>query len=167
MFPVLGVPVFQTDQLPELKKLISEQAARDKVMLDQLLDEVRSIGPVRVIKPRSATSVALMAADGGNNKVTFNPFYLQLIRVVDSHGKELFMDVVSPTSDVGELSQRHLDSSGARTPLGQLMLDLGVSDLHQLSPWMTSESARWVQTYRDLCEWATLYELIGDVQTPV
>ena len=159
--------MFQTDQLPELKKLISEQAARDKVMLDQLLDEVRSIGPVRVIKPRSATSVALMAADGGNNKVTFNPFYLQLIRVVDSHGKELFMDVVSPTSDVGELSQRHLDSSGARTPLGQLMLDLGVSDLHQLSPWMTSESARWVQTYRDLCEWATLYELIGDVQTPV
>jgi hypothetical protein len=159
-FPVLGVPVFQTDQLPELKKLISEQAARDKVVLDQLLDEVRSIGPVRIIRPRSATSVALMAADGGNNRVTFNPFYLELIRVVDSHGKELFMDVVSPTSDVGELSKRHLDSSGAHTPLGQLMLDLGVSDLHQLSPWMTSESARWVLTYRDLCEWATLYELI-------
>ncbi len=157
---VRGSSVFQTDQLPELKRLISEQAARDKALLDQRLDEVRAIGPVRIIKPRSATSVALMAADGGNNRVAFNPFYLQVIRVVDSHGKELFMDVVSPTSDVRELSKRHLDKSGAHTPLGRLMLDLGVSDLHQLSPMMTSESTGWVLTYRDLCEWATLYELI-------
>lgn len=152
--------MFQTDQLPELKRLISEQAARDQTLLDQLLDEVRAIGAVRIIKPRSATSVALMAADGGNNKVAFNPFYLQIIRVVDSHGKELFMDVVSPTSDVAELSRRHLDNSVAHTPLGRLMLDLGVNDLHQLSPMMTSESTGWVLTYRDLCEWATLYELI-------
>jgi hypothetical protein len=152
--------VFQTDQLPELKRLIGEQAARDKALLDQLLAEVRAIGAVRIIKPRSATSVALMAADGGNNRVAFNPFYLQVIRVVDSHGKELFMDVVSPTTDVGELSKRHLDNSGAHSPLGQLMLDLGVNDLHHLSPMMTSESTGWVLTYRDLCEWATLYELI-------
>jgi hypothetical protein len=152
--------VFQTDQLPELRRLISEQAVRDKALLDQLLAEVAAIGQVRAIKPRSATSVALMAADGGNNKVAFNPFYLQIIRVVDSHGKELFMDVVSPTSDIGELSRRHLSNGVAATPLGRLMLDLNVSDLHQLSPMMTSESTGWVLTYRDLCEWATLYELI-------
>jgi hypothetical protein len=78
-----GSSVFQTDQLTELKRLISEQAARDKVLLDQLLAEVRAVGPVRIIKPRSATSVALMAADGGNNRVAFNPFYLQVIRVVE------------------------------------------------------------------------------------
>ena len=40
------------------------------------------------------------------------------------------------------------------------MLDLGVSDLSELSPMMNPGFARWVQTYRDLCEWATLYELI-------
>jgi hypothetical protein len=152
--------VFQADQLPELKKLIGEQAARDKALLDRLLSEVRSIGAVRVIKPRSATSVALMAADSGNNKVSFNPFYLQVIQVVDSHGKELFLDVVSPTSDVGQLSRRHLDDSGAHTPLGRLMLDLEVSDLRELSPMMNPGFAGWVQPYRELCEWATLYELI-------
>jgi hypothetical protein len=152
--------VFQTEQLSELKRLISEQAARDKALLDELLAEVAVIGPVRTIKPRSATSVALMAADGGNNRVAFNPFYLQVIRVVDSHGKELFMDVVSPTTDIRELSRRHLDDGGPHTPLGRLMVDLGVTDLHELSPMMTSESTGWVLTYRDLCEWATLYELL-------
>src|SRR6185437_288427 len=135
-----GCSVFQADQLSELSKLIAEQAARDKALLDRLLSEVRSIGAVRVIKPRSATSVALMAADGGNNKVSFNPFYLQVIRVVDSHGKELFLDVVSPTSDVIELSRRHLDRAGAHSPLGRLMLDLGVSDLRELSPMMNPGS---------------------------
>jgi hypothetical protein len=115
---------------------------------------------IRIIKPRSATSVALMAADGGNNQVAFNPFYLHVIRVVDSHGKELFLDVVSPTSDIDDLSRRHLDASGPHTPLGQLMADLGVRSLRELSPMMNPDFGGWVLTYRDLCEWATLYELI-------
>lgn len=153
--------MFDADQLPELKKLIGEQAARDRQLLDGLLAEVRAAaGGVRTIKPRAATSVALTAADGGNNRVTFNPFYLQVIRVVDSHGKELFMDVVSPTTDLGELSRKHLDRAGPHTPLGRLMADLGVGSLAELSPMMNRHHRGWVQTYRDLCEWATLYELV-------
>lgn len=153
--------MFQPDQLPVLRRLISAQTARDKALLDQLMAEVAALGQVRTIRPRSATSVALMAADGGNNEVAFNPFSLQVIRVVDSHGKELFLDVVSPTSDIAELSLRHLDAAGvARTPLGALMADLGVAGLRELSPMMSQNSARWVRAYRDLCEWAVLYELL-------
>lgn len=153
--------MFQADQLPEIKRLIVEQAARDKADLDKLLTHVSAMGPVRIIKPRSATSVALMAADGGNNKVAFNPFYLQIVRVVDSHGKELCLDVVSPSTDISELSRRQFNEDGTpRTPLGRLMRDLDVEDLYALSPMMTSNSAGWVLVYRDLCEWATLYELI-------
>jgi hypothetical protein len=155
-----ALAMFQSEQLPELKRLIGKQAACDKALLDELLAEVAAVGPVRTIKPRSATSIALTAADGGNNQVAFNPFYLQIIRVVDSHGKELFMDVVSATTDISELSRRHLDENGPHTPLGRLMSDLGVRDLHELSPMMTTKSAGWFGTYRDLCEWATLYELI-------
>lgn len=153
--------MFDADRLPELKKLINEQAARDRVLLDGLLAEVRvASGGVRTIKPRSATSVALMAADGGNNRVAFNPFYLQVIRVVDSRGKELFMDVVSPTTDIAELSAKHLDAEGPHTPLGRLMSDLGIGSLVELSHMMNGESRGWMLTYRDLCEWATLYDLI-------
>jgi hypothetical protein len=150
--------MFQADQLSELKRLINEQTARDKNELDKLLAEVAAMGPVRIIKPRSATSVALMAADGGNNHVTFNPFYIHVIRIVDSHGKELCLDVISPSTDLVALGRRQFDRDRApRTPLGRLMADLGVSDLQQLSPMMSPDSTGWVRAYRDLCEWATLY----------
>ena len=115
---------------------------------------------VRTIRPRSSTSVALTAADGGNNKFEFNPFCLQVVRVVDSSGKQLLLDVVSPTSDIKEISRAHLDGTQAKTPLGRLMRDLDVADLRDLSPVMTGLSASWVQVYRDLCEWATLYDLM-------
>lgn len=150
--------MFEPDQLSDLRRRIREQVDQDRGLLDQMIRHVRRMAPdVRTIRPRGATSVALMAADGGHNQVAFNPFFLQVVRIVDSMGKELFLDVVSPTNDIGELSARHHD---ARTALGRLMRDLDVSDLRELSPMMTGRSPGWVRTYRDLCEWATLYDLI-------
>jgi len=150
--------MFLPEQLPELRRQIRAQAARDFGVLDELLAHARALGDgVRPIRPRSATSVALTAADGGNNAVAFNPFSLQIIRVVDSHGRELFLDVVSPTMDVAELSHGHLARG---TPLGRLMSDLGASSLRELSPVLTGRSPGWVDVYRELCEWATLYDLV-------
>ncbi len=150
--------MFLPEQLPALARQIRVQAARDFRLLEDLLAQAREMAPgVRPIRPRSATSVALTAADAGNNAVAFNPFSLQIIRVVDSQGKELFLDVVSPATDTDELSRRHLTE---RTVLGELMTDLGITRLAGLSPMMAGRSPSWVQAYRDLCEWATLYDLI-------
>ncbi|WUH98234.1 hypothetical protein OHR68_32750 [Spirillospora sp. NBC_00431] len=154
--------MFDPDQLTELKERIRAQVSADGLVLNELIEEVRPMsGEVRTIKPRAATSVALMASDGGNNKVAFNPFYLQVVRVVDSQGKELLLDVVSPTVDTDALSRNHFDAQGQPvSALGRLMADLGVDTLRQLSPMMSGSSPSWVQVYRDLCEWATLYDLI-------
>jgi len=150
--------MFLPEQLPELRRQIRTQAARDFGVLDQLLTHARALGGgVRPIRPRSATSVALTAADGGNNAVAFNPFSLQIIRVVDSHGRELFLDVVSPTTDMAELSRGHLTRG---TALGRLMSDLGAGSLRELSPMLAGRSPSWVDVYRELCEWATLYDLV-------
>jgi hypothetical protein len=146
------------EQLPELRRKIRAQAARDSRLLSELVGQARVLAKdVRPIRPRTATAVALTAADAGNNAVAFNPFSLQIVRVVDSQGKELFLDVVSPGTDIGELSRKHL---AERTVLGQLMTDLGVSELRDLSRVMTGRYTRWVDVYRDLCEWATLYDLV-------
>ncbi|HUN32235.1 MAG TPA: hypothetical protein VMU95_09445 [Trebonia sp.] len=150
--------MFTAEQLPELRRQIRTQALRDSRLLDELTRQARDLAPlVRPIKPRTATAVALTAADGGNNSVAFNPFELQVIRVVDSQGKDLFLDVVSPATDVKELSQRHVREG---TALGRLMGDLQADGLSDLSSMMTGRSRRWVEVYRDLCEWATLYDLI-------
>lgn len=150
--------MFLPEQLPELRRQIRAQAARDFGVLDELVAHARGLaGGVRSIRPRSATSVALTAADGGNNAVAFNPFSLQIIRVVDSRGKELFLDVVSPTTDIAQLSRRHFDGG---TALGAMMTELGAGSLHELSPLLSGRSARWVEVYRELCEWATLYDLV-------
>jgi hypothetical protein len=150
--------LFTPEQLPELRRKISAQAALDARVLDELTRQARDLAPhVRPIRPRTATAVALTAADGGNNSVAFNPFELQVIRVVDSQGKDLFLDVVSPSTDIEELSRRHLQQE---TALGRLMADLHTERLRDISSMMTGRSRRWVEVYRDLCEWATLYDLI-------
>src|SRR5262245_24000611 len=154
--------MFDADQIRQLKELIGDQVAAGGAALDRLVAHGRAIGSgVKVIKPRAATSVALMASDGGNNKVAFNPFYLQVVRVVDSNGKELCLEVVSPISDIGALGQRQFHSDGSpRTALGKMMKGLGVERLQDLSPMMSGKSPSWVLVFRDLCEWATLYDLI-------
>lgn len=155
--------MFDAAELPRLRELITEQVERDNDELDRLLEQLRvTKSDVRTIKLRSASSVALMAADGGNNRVTFNPFYLQIVRIVDSLGKQLCLDVVSPSSDIAELSRDQFatDPAGRLKPLGQLMKALEVDNLDELSYMMSGRSASWVLVYRELCEWATLFELI-------
>jgi hypothetical protein len=152
--------VFDTDQLPEVRQLIRERTAEDRRLLDEVLADVAQLkAAVVTIKPRNTNSISLVASDGGNNRVRFNPYYLQLVRVVDSNGAERFLDVVSPTTDTVALGQRHLEE---QTPLGRLMADLSVGSLAELTPMIPPNptSQGWTLVYRDICEWAVLYELV-------
>lgn len=164
--------MFDPETLPEIRKSIRDRAQADQKLLAELRSEVQSlIAAVRAIKPRSTTSISLVASDGGNNKLMFDPFYVQLVRVVDSFGKELALDAISPTTDTDVLSAAQFDAAGEpKTALGRMMKDLGVKTLYQLSPMIpngeTTRTAQykvspsWVLVYRDLCEWAVLYERI-------
>lgn len=148
----------------ELSKRIGERIAQDRGLLEQLREEVRPLKQlVRQIKPRSVTSLAFVATDGGNNQLRFDPFLVQLIRVVDSSNNAYVIDVVTPESDIQELSDRHIKDPHSH--LGELMRLLGVNSLWQLSPMIPSPSRKdrspsWVQVYRELTEWATLVHLL-------
>jgi hypothetical protein len=152
--------MFDPDRLPELKSLVREATRGDSGLLDEVIRDVALLRPVTTIQPRTINSISLVASDGGNNRLDFNPFSLQVVRVVDTFGDELFLDVISPSTDTAALGRRHLDDPAS--PLGRMMRDLGASALGQLSPMIPARpgSSRWPLVYRDLCEWAVLYDLI-------
>lgn len=167
--------MFDPSEIPELRRTIHEATVRDRRLLDDLRKEVRRLtASVRVIKPRSTTSVSLVASDGGSNKLVFDPFNVQLVRVVDSYGEQLCLDAVTPTTDTDALSRAQFESDGStpRTALGRVIADLKLDPptLNQLSHMIPQGSKvrdqpdevspSWVLVYRDLCEWAALYERI-------
>jgi hypothetical protein len=163
--------MFTPEELDNLRTVVKECAQNDRKLLEKLRAEVVTLrSSVKKIQPRSATSVSLVASDGGNNQLRFDPFHVQLIRVVDSYGKQLCLDAVSVSTDLAALDKAQFNTDGTpKTPLGRMMLDLGVKTgrLNDLSHMMPKPGTpfdeipgAWVQVYRDLCEWAVLYELI-------
>src|ERR1700678_3690716 len=127
--------MFTPDELPDLRNAVAQCAQDDKKLLDRLRAEIAGIRvDVRSIKPRTTTATSLVASDGGNNKLAFDPFYVQLVRVVDSYGKQLLLDTVSPTTDTDVLSaQQFSKDRKPTTALGRMMHGLGVTDLAKLS----------------------------------
>lgn len=157
-----------TSSFANLRRSISEQIERDRDLLDRLRAEIRPLNSqVRRIQPRTATAVSLVAADGGNNRVQFDPFLVQIIRVVDSSQNEYCLEAITPTTDVVRLAENQFGTDGSpRTALGEMMSAVSCTRLSQLSPMIRETrgdpppSPTWVQVYRELVEWAILYKVI-------
>jgi hypothetical protein len=164
--------MFDPEEIPEVKKAIQECAFNDRKLLDDLRAEVMEMKPyVKVIQPRAITTFSLVASESTNNKLVYDPFYFQLIRIVDSNGRNWCLDIITPTTNSDLLSKRQFDERGnPKTTLGILMKDLQCETLNELSPMIPTGkfmdehpdqvSKSWVQVYRDLCEWAVLYNTI-------
>lgn len=152
----------------KLQQGIREQVQADRFLLEQLREEIRPLrAEVRRIQPRIATSISLVGTDGGNNRLRFDPFLIQIIRVVDSSNNELCLEAVTPTTSIHALSRRQFDAQGRpATPLGALMDYLGVRELPELSQMIRPNeeglpvTTSWIQVYRELVEWAVLFQLI-------
>lgn len=106
--------------LTELRCGIRKRIEEDSRVLHELRSDVRPLAQQQHrIRPRSATAVSLVATDGGNNQVRFDPFLIQLVRVVDSNRNELRREVISPTIPIDDLDRRHL-SAGIATQFRDL-----------------------------------------------
>jgi hypothetical protein len=153
----------------QVRSEIAERVREDRQVLEQLRAEIRPLrSQVRRIQPRTTTSISLVGTDGGNNRIEFDPFLVQLIRVVDSSNNEYCLEAVTPSTKVSRLSELQFDSDGGPTALGRLMDFLGVTDLTKLSHMIRRNedgrpvSSSWVQVYRELVEWAVLFSIIRE-----
>ncbi len=160
--------MIEPESYQQLKQEIVTRIEADRTLLDQLRAEIRPLhNEVRRIYPRTTTSISLVATDGGNNRLQFDPFLVQIVRIVDSNNDEYCLEAITPTTKVSSLSIRQFDKDGRpSTALGRLMDYLGVRELEQLSHMIrhndddTPTSPTWVQVYRDLVEWAILFSLV-------
>ncbi len=63
-----------------IKEEIAARLHKDRLVLDDLRREIRPLrGQVKRIHPRTSASLSLVAADGGNNQVQFDPFLSKII----------------------------------------------------------------------------------------
>lgn len=160
--------MIEPESIAQLKDEIEERLRVDRGVLDQLREEIRPLRDrTRRIHRRTATTISLVATDGGNNRIHFDPFLIQLVRVVDSSNNEYCLQAITPTTDLLALSAQQFDDDGTPvTALGELMAFLDVRTLPQLSHMIhppregRPASAGWVMTYRSLVEWAILFKII-------
>lgn len=147
---------------------IADRMMADRSVLEALRSEIRPLRDfVRRIQARSTTAISLVGTDGGNNRLEFDPFLVQLVRVVDSSNNEYCLEAITPTTNVKALSQRQFDTAGSPvTALGEMMAFLGLKDLTKLSHMIRRNdddrptSPSWVQVYRELVEWAIVFSLV-------
>ena len=152
----------------QLKAAIAECIEMDQGILDALREEIRPLrNQTRRIQPRATTSISLVGTDGGNNQLQFDPFLIQLVRVVDSSNNEYCLEAVSPTTPIDLLGRRQFNDNGSpKTALGEMMAFLGVDTLSKLSHMIRPSdkgrpvSPSWVQVYRELVEWAILTSIL-------
>jgi hypothetical protein len=160
--------MFDPETIKDLKDAIADCIGADQDVLDSLRAEIRPLkNATRRIQPRATTSISLVGTDGGNNQLQFDPFLIQLVRVVDSSDNEYCLEAISPTTEISKLDARQFYSDGSpRTALGEMMSYLGVRTLpalsHMIRPSQKGKpvSPSWVQVYRELVEWAILFSIL-------
>jgi hypothetical protein len=122
--------------LPKSRRKSDPGVALDQVILDEMRDEVRPLRQVtQRIYPRAATVISLVGTDGGNNQLRFDPFMVQIIRVVDSSENKLCLEAITQNTPLDALNERHLASDGQpKTALGEMIAFLEIDRLQDLPP---------------------------------
>src|SRR5437762_3876742 len=120
---------------------------------------------IKALRRYSVNAVAFVSTDGGDNRLTFNPSVIELVRVVDSRGNECALDAVANTTGLAELESRaKAGTPSTVAPLQRLCTDLkrNLRDLSYLirAAGTPGKSTGALRCYRDMVEWAVLYDLI-------
>ena len=151
----------------EIKKRFAEVWSRAEA---PVLKEQRAIarklkGHVRDLPRQSATAVAFVAADGGDNRIRLDstggggPAIVELVRIVDSNGRECALEAFAGAAE-------EADFTGRAESVVRLREALGYKNVADLSPYLTSRSRmssrEKISEYREIVEWAVLFDLLSN-----
>jgi hypothetical protein len=154
--------------LEALRQKVLSAYKTDDAVLAKFREYARRLrDTIKPLRTYSVNAVSFVSADGGDNRLTFNPATVELIRVVDSRGNQCALDAIASTASLEELDERASSvSPSVVTPLERLCADLGKKprDLSYLIRGLgqAGKSTGAMRCYRDIIEWAVLYDLIAN-----
>lgn len=152
--------------IQELREKVAAAYQADDPLLQKFRSYARRLkDKTKPLRPYSVNAVSFVSADGGDNRLAFNPAIVELVRVVDSRGNQCALDALASTSTLQELEERAKPGTNKVVlPLQRLCSDLGlgVRDLSYLLRGMGTpgKSTGAMRCYRDIVEWAVLYDLV-------
>jgi hypothetical protein len=150
----------------ELSQKMADAVAKETPLVDKLRSEVRKL-QVRKLGDRPCRTIAPVATDGGENRLSFEPLNIEIIRVVDSNGTDLFQTVI-PLSEDSKVFESYVSHVPTLQKLLQLLGDLPFDELSFLIGSgttsgeviaATSDLRGQVRAFRDVVEWAVLLDL--------
>ncbi len=149
------------------EKVLAAYKADDPILRKFREYARRLSASIRPIRTYSTNAVSFVSADGGDNRLVFNPAVVELVRVVDSRGNQCALDAIAGTALPAELNERIvLERPAFVEPLYRMCSDLGVSvtDLSYLLGGLgkAGKSTGAVRCYRDIVEWAVLYDQVNN-----
>lgn len=150
----------------EIKQRVYAAYQNEDPILEKFRLYARQIkSSLKPIKPYSVNAVSFVSTDGGDNRLYFNPAVIELVRVVDSKGNQCALDAIAGNSKSKDFNERTNSESPLKVePLKLLCEDLKMSvlDLSYLLKGIDEpgKSTGAVRVYRDIVEWAVLYDLM-------
>lgn len=154
------------DNFEELKKRVFDAYKNEDPVIEKFRIYARQLkNDVKQIRSYSVNAVSFVSADGGDNRLFFNPAIIELVRVVDSSGNQCALDAIAGNSKSSDFNERANSGSPLLVePLRKLCNDLKLTvlDLSYLLKAIDEpgKSTGAIRTYRDIVEWAVLYDLI-------
>ena len=97
----------------ELRQIITQRILADRRLLDTLHAKVRGLGnAIRHMQSSATTSITLVGADGGYNKLQYDSFFVQLVCVVASSNNEYCREASTPTMPIADIDRLQFDAAG-------------------------------------------------------
>jgi len=154
------------DNFEQIRNRIHSAYETEEPIIHKFRDFAKRIkNDIKPIRPYSVNAVSFVSADGGDNRLYFNPAVIELVRVVDSRGNQCALDAIAGNAKYESLDERVESGNPLMVaPLKKLCSDLNVK-VTQLSYLLKGlgepgKSTGAIRTYRDIVEWAVLYELL-------
>src|SRR2546428_11829459 len=93
--------------LEKLRRKVIAAYQQDLPQLEACREHARRLREgVKPLRTYSVNAVSFVSADGGDNRLSFNPGAVELVRVVDSRGNECALDAVGSSIKLAELEER-------------------------------------------------------------